>query len=179
MVEKETALDKAVSITKRHKKENSFPPNKRTGPQTILFFLKGPPWQVRGQVGQEFSTIHTVCRSKQGHHQRSLSVVQPDKLPSVQPTRPKTNLPRATTARITISPKTPTEKVLEVLHALPQTLLPGLGISLDMDIAGSSTTRGSQTSAFPPKLASHNQWPLDPKYNKGMHEAKVTKLGGS
>ena len=31
---------------------------------------------------------------------------------------------------------------------------------------GSSTTHGSQTSAFPPKLASHNRRPLDPKYNK-------------
>lgn len=29
-------------------------------------------------------------------------------------------------------------------------------------------TRGSQTSAFPPKLASHNRRPLDPKDNKGL-----------
>ena len=38
------------------------------------------------------------------------------------------------TVHITISPKTPTEKILEVLHALPQTLLQSLEISLDMDI---------------------------------------------
>ena len=38
MVERETALAKAVSITKRHKKERSSPPNKKTVPQTIGFF---------------------------------------------------------------------------------------------------------------------------------------------
>ena len=39
MVEKETALAKAVSITKRHEKEKSSPPNKMTGHQTIHFFF--------------------------------------------------------------------------------------------------------------------------------------------
>ena len=130
MVEKEMALAKAVSVAKRRKKEKSFPPNKKTGTQTVQFFFsKGPPWQVRGQAGQEFSIVHTECRSKQGHNQRSLSVIQSDKLPALQPTRPKSTLPRATNARITISPKTPTEKLLEVQHVLLQTLLPGLGIS--------------------------------------------------
>ena len=41
----------------------------------------------------------------------------------------------ATPPLIAGSPETTTEKVLEVLHSLPQTLLPGLGMSLDMDIA--------------------------------------------
>ena len=162
MVEKETTLAKAVSITKRRKKEKSSPPNKKTGPQTIRFFRKGLPWQVRGQAREELSTIDTVCRSKQGHHQRSLSVVQPDKLPAVQPTRPKTTLPRATTAHITISPKTPTGKVLEVLHVLPQTL----GISLNMDITRKEAQRpvGAGLQHFLPNW----QAPLDPKYYKGI-----------
>ena len=103
-------------------------------------------------MGEEFSTVHTVRRSKQGLYQRSLSGIQPDKLPAVQPTRPKATLPRATTAYITIIPKTPTEKVLEMLHALPQTLLPSLGISLNMDIARQEAQRpvGARLQHFLP-----------------------------
>ena len=40
MVEKDTALAKAVSVTKRHKKDKNIPPTKKTGPQT---FRKAPP----------------------------------------------------------------------------------------------------------------------------------------
>ena len=54
MVERETALAKAVSITKRHKKERSSPPNKKTVPQTIGFFRKGPPGKYGDRRGKNF-----------------------------------------------------------------------------------------------------------------------------
>ena len=151
MVERETALQSSVYYQETQKGKE-LPSRQEDGAPDHLFFSKGPPWQVRGQAGQEFSTVHTVCRSKQEHYQRSLSVIQPDKLPAVQPTRPKATLPRATTAHTTISPKTPTEKVLEMLHALPQTLLPSLGIPLDMEIARREAQRpvGARLQHFLP-----------------------------
>lgn len=54
MVEKDTALAKAVSITKRHKKEKSSLPTKKTGPQTVRFFRKGPPGKYGDRRGKNF-----------------------------------------------------------------------------------------------------------------------------
>ena len=55
MVERETALAKAVSITKRHKREKSSPPNKKMGPQIVCFFFrKGPPGKYGDRRGKNF-----------------------------------------------------------------------------------------------------------------------------
>ena len=54
VVEKETALAKAVSISKRHKKEELPSQQEDRAPDHPYFFRKGLPWQVQGQVGQEF-----------------------------------------------------------------------------------------------------------------------------
>ena len=64
MVEKERALAKAVSITKRHKKEKSSLPSKMTGHQTVRFFLfffflffrKGPPGKYGDRRGKNFQS---------------------------------------------------------------------------------------------------------------------------
>jgi hypothetical protein len=153
MVEKDAVLAKAVSITKRHKKDKNTSPTKKAGPQTVRFFFPNrPPWQVRGQAGQEFSAVHTICRPKQGYSQRTLPALQPNQLPTRQSTRTETTIPRASPPSITVTPKTPTEEVLEVLHSLPQTLLPNLGISLNMNIATQEAHRpvGARLQHFLP-----------------------------
>ena len=78
--------------------------------------------------------------------------MQPDKLPTVQPSRAKITLPRATPSLIPARPETPAEKVLEVIHSLPRTLLPSLGISLDMNIARQEAQRpvGARLQHFLP-----------------------------
>ena len=54
MVEKDTALAKAVSITKRHKKDKNTPPTKKVGLKTVCFFRKGPPGKYGDRRGKNF-----------------------------------------------------------------------------------------------------------------------------
>ena len=55
MVEKETALAKAVSITKRHKRKRALLPTRRQGPaRPSGFFRKGPPGKYGDRWGKNF-----------------------------------------------------------------------------------------------------------------------------
>ena len=124
-LKKETALAKAVSITKRHKKGKSSSPNKKTGPQTIHFFEKHLPGKYRERQGKNFQPYTQYA----GQNRDNQTSYQQYNRPGQKLLFHKPRLPGSPSAI------TPTGKVLEVLHALPQTLLPSLGISLDRDIA--------------------------------------------
>ena len=55
--------------------------------QAVYSFLKGPPWQVRRQAGQEFSTVPSECRPKQRYQQRPVHIRQPNRLSKTAPSK--------------------------------------------------------------------------------------------
>ena len=60
MVEKETALAKAVSLTKRHKKEANQAPTRRSGQRPFRFFRKSPPVKYGDRRGKNFHPYYPL-----------------------------------------------------------------------------------------------------------------------
>ena len=152
MVEKETALAKAVSLTKRHKKEANQAPTRRSGQRPFCFFSKEPPCQVRRQAGQEFSPVLSPYRSQQRCYETTQSAIQPEPVSPRQSSRSQTHVPRAVSPQPTDEPKSLTEEILEVLRSLPVSILPSIGVDLDLTIAKREAHRpvGARLPCFLP-----------------------------
>ena len=110
MVEKETVLAKAVSITKRHKKEKSSLPNKKTGPQTVRFFQKGP----RGKYGDRWGKNFQPYTQYAGQNRDTVRSLYLSNRPGQKPLFHEPRLPTSPSVQ-----KNPTEKVLGATHPSP------------------------------------------------------------
>ena len=74
MVEKDNALSKAVSITKRNKKHNeASSSSKKEGQQTDRFFRGGPPAKYGGRQGKSFFPYNPHYPQKRGESSRGAS----------------------------------------------------------------------------------------------------------
>lgn len=60
MVEKDTALAKAVSLTKKHKKEANQSSTRRSGPRPFRFFRKSPPVKYGDRRGKNFHPYYSL-----------------------------------------------------------------------------------------------------------------------
>lgn len=120
-------------LISKKQKDKSFAPPKSKGIRLSFFYEKPPP---PGKYGDRWHKNFQPYTQYAGEN-RTLpedTTCKTIKLNNI--TNQDRNVRRlATPPLIAGSPETTTEKVLEVLHSLPQTLLPGLGMSLDMDIA--------------------------------------------
>lgn len=84
-VEKDNALSKAVSITKRNKKRSEAPSSsKKKGQQPNCFFSRGPSCQVQRQAGQELLPVRFTLSTEERKQQRDII-----------PELPKARLPTA------------------------------------------------------------------------------------
>ena len=66
-VEKDTALAKAVSITKKQKKESNHVFTPRSSPRDDRFFRRGPPTKYRGRQGRNatpYNQYHHTDRAE-------------------------------------------------------------------------------------------------------------------
>ncbi|MCG8621290.1 MAG: hypothetical protein MJE68_04700, partial [Proteobacteria bacterium] len=70
-VEKDNALSKAVSITKRNKKQSEAPSSsKKEGQQPDRFFRGGPPAKYGGRQGRSFFPYTSHYPQKRGESSR-------------------------------------------------------------------------------------------------------------
>ena len=73
-VEKDNALSKAVSITKRNKKQSEAPSSsKKEGQQPDRFFRGGPPAKYGGRQGRSFFPYNSHYPQKRGESSRGTS----------------------------------------------------------------------------------------------------------
>ena len=169
MVERDTALAKAVSITKRHKKEKNSLPIKKTGPRLSVFFERAPLASTGTGGARIFNRTHST----------QVKTGTPSEVPICRTTRQATSSTtdqaknHSSTSHDCLHPhlsKNPNrESTRSATLPSPDSAPKSGNISRrGYRKAGSSAPCGSQTSTFPPKLASHNRRPLDPKYNKGI-----------
>ena len=123
-VEKDNALSKAVSITKRNKKhETPLPVGRRGSVMTIFFEGALLPGTEAGRAKVSSRTIHifpTGRKEKAAEGQRSLR-------PGYRPLYHEPRLPQEVQ-------ENPTEKAMKLLKSLPRSELKHLGIKIDMSI---------------------------------------------
>ena len=125
-VEKESALSKAVSISKKSKKSSPPAFSSQNRQRSTQFFSRGPSRQVRRQTGQACSSVQLISSPTwSDRSQAGEETVQTAK------TRPETPLPRA---KPSTRPKNPTEETLDILTSLPGSNLGKLGIEMDESI---------------------------------------------
>ena len=91
IVEKDSALSKALSISKKGKKEHTTPSSLPStshsrGQKSNHFFSKGPSCQLRGQAGQELYPIQYTASPIKGRR------IQPMEATTVPKARPETAL---------------------------------------------------------------------------------------
>ena len=128
-VEKDNALSKAVSITKRNKKQSEAPSSsKKEGQQPDRFFSRWPSCQVRRQAGQELLPVQFTLSTEERIKQ------QRDIIPELPKARLPTTLPRTQAAAGPTSQENPTEEAIRLLKSLPKSKLENLGVRVDMEI---------------------------------------------
>ena len=119
---------------------------------------------------QEFSAVHTVCRPEQGYSQRALPAVKSNQLPTIQPTRAETTIPRATPPSNHRHSKDPNRR------STSSTSLPSSNPALEpghISRYGYCNTGGPpssviQTTAFSTELASYIRRTLDLEHSEGV-----------
>ena len=92
-VEKDSAISKAIAISKRSRKEPTPLTNtRREGRRPNRFFSRGPSWKVRSQAGQELFPVRHI------YSKRTSNRLQPRRatVPNAE-IWPKTPLPQAET----------------------------------------------------------------------------------
>ena len=154
-LKKETVLAKAVSITKRHKKGKSSPPNKKTGPQTIHFFQKRLPGKYGDRRDKNFQP-YTQYAGQNRDTIRGPYLLY-NQTSYQQYNRPGQKL-LFHKPQLPASPLVHNPNRESIRGPTPDSAPKSGDISRQgYRKTGSSMTCGSQTSAFPPKLASQNQ----------------------
>lgn len=136
-VEKDTALAKAVSITRNRQKEVSSDSDRKGGGKEGQFFRPGPPARYGDRQGrfQISDTVQSTSLQSEGEiqsHERrdifpgsSLQISTP--IPTLREKKP--DISNAKHKPV----KSPTE-VLELLRSLPPSLLPNLNIILGLEV---------------------------------------------
>ena len=133
-VEKDTALAKAVSITRKSKRRNATTslPQEATQEMTAFFLLLGASCQVLRQAGQECHSVQLVLSHMQGRnrpeevlavYQRGLEIPEPV---------PRTKIPPKPSN--SAEGKTPPGEVLRLLQSLPQSEFGSLGMYTGADL---------------------------------------------
>ena len=126
-VEKDNALSKAVSITKRNKKHSETPSSsRREGQQNDHFFSRGPSCQVRWQAGQKLP-VQSTLSTEEGRKQ------QGNIIPELPKAGLQTAVPRAQATARPVQENS-AEEAIKLLKSLPKSKLENLGIKVDMNI---------------------------------------------
>ena len=130
-VEKDTALSKAVAISKRSRRDPD-PSSRKDRPKSSRVFSRGPSWKVRNQAGQEFLPVQRICSKKPTRREA----------PPIFEVRQETPLSRAQAPTGSQqSYPNPTEEALNMLRSLPEGGLSPLGITMDTSIARKEALR--------------------------------------